>query len=226
MSEPVVNLHKMKKGDAAPIISLEKKSNPSLCRVAVAGGWDADANNKPASKPKKGGLFGGLLGGGGSYELPPASDFDLDVFAFLLRNDKLSRDDRDIVYFGNKCHSSGAIASSGDNLTGKGDGDDETIAVDLSRIPKDCNRIVFGINIYQAKSKRQHFGYVKNAFMRVYDKTTGKQLCRFNLTDDYDGMTYMICGELQRGPNDTWDFVAIGEGGDAPSINAIANRYR
>ena len=86
----------------------------------------------------------------------------------------------------------------GDNLTGAGDGDDEQILVDLTALPEVYDKVVFVVNIYQAAQRRQHFGLIENAFIRICDAETGQELCRYNLSENYDGMTAMVFGEIYR----------------------------
>lgn len=191
----MINLQKGQK------ISLTKE-NPGLNQIAVGLGWD---ENK--------GLFG-MFGG---------DNIDCDASAFLLRNDKLVSE-KDRIYYGHLEHSTHAVMHTGDNLTGEGDGDDETIYVDLDKVPQDVNKIVFTVNIYACSSRRQHFGMIKNAFIRVYDRTTGKELCKYNLSDDYKNKTALICGEIYRHDGE-WKFNAIGEGTTDESISQLQNRF-
>lgn len=182
------------------------KDNEGLSRIAVGLGWD---ENK--------GLRGFFSSG---------HSIDCDATAFLLRNDKLSSksDTADEVSFRNGIAENKCVKHSGDNLTGAGDGDDETIFVDLDKVPEDVNKIVFVVNIYAAASRKQHFGMIKNAFIRVYDRKTNEELCKYNLTDNYKDKTALICGEIYR-HNGEWKFNAIGEGTDDKSIQEMRKRY-
>ena len=130
------------------------KGNEGLSKVIIGLGWDEAAKSK-------GGLFGSLFGSSG-----PA--IDCDASAFVLQNGKLT-DKKDIVYFGNLKHYTGTVQHMGDNLTGAGEGDDEQIVVDLARVPAEYDRIVLVVNIYQAVQRRQHFGMIQNAFIRIVD---------------------------------------------------------
>lgn len=181
------------------------KDNEGLSRIAVGLGWDENKGFK--------GFFSG-------------SSIDCDATAFLLRNDKLSSksDTADEVSFRNGSAQNKCVRHSGDNLTGAGDGDDETIFVDLDKVPEDVNKIVFVVNIYAAASRKQHFGMIKNAFIRVYDRKTNGELCKYNLTDNYKDKTALICGEIYR-HNGEWKFNAIGEGTDDKSIQEMRKRY-
>lgn len=112
----------------------------------------------------------------------------------------------------------------GDNLTGAGDGDDEQIVVDLERIPAQYDRIVLVVNIYQADKRKQHFGMIQNAFIRIVDSRNNQELCKYNLSDNYDGMTAMIFGEVYR-HNGEWKFNAIGSGTQDVQLGQLANRF-
>ena len=182
------------------------KDNEGLSRIAVGLGWD---ENK--------GLRGFFSGG---------HSIDCDATAFLLRNDKLSSSSgtADEVSFRNGSAQNNCVKHSGDNLTGAGDGDDETIFVDLDKVPEDVNKIVFVVNIYAAASRKQDFGMIKNAFIRVYNRENNQELCKFNLSDNYKGKTALICGEIYR-HNEEWKFNAIGEGTNDKSITEMRARY-
>ena len=112
----------------------------------------------------------------------------------------------------------------GDNLTGAGEGDDEQIVVDLDKIPPQYDRIVVIVNIYHALQKNQHFGMIQNAFIRLVDARNNKEICRYNLTESYPGITAMVFGEIYR-HNGEWKFNAIGQGTNDGSISDVAKRY-
>ena len=120
------------------------------------------------------------------------------------------------------CDASGAVKHMGDNLTGDGDGDDEQIMIDLSKLPPEYDRLVITVNIYQAAQRHQHFGMIKNAFCRLVDEHRHEEMCRYNLTDSYPNQTAMIFGEIYREGSE-WKFNAIGQGTKDNSINALAN---
>ena len=192
-------------------ISLQKgqkvslsKENAGLSKVMIGLGWDEVQQKR------------------GFFSLKPQA-IDCDATALLLQGGKLKAND-DVVYFGNLRHKSGTVQHMGDNLTGEGEGDDEQIMVDLARIPAAYDRIVIMVNIYQAKERKQHFGMIRNAFIRLVDNRNGKEMCRYNLTEDYSGMTAMIFGEVYR-HNGEWKFNAIGQGTNDNSIGEVANRY-
>ena len=149
------------------------KDNPGLAHVVVGLGWDVN----------------GFDTGGA---------FDLDAAAFLLgENGKTTRGE-DFVFYGNLRHPSGAVEHLGDNLTGVGDGDDEQIKVDLTRVPEQINRIAFTVTIYEAEERRQNFGQINNAFIRIYDETNGQELLRYDLGEDFSIETAAVFGELYK----------------------------
>lgn len=154
---------------------------------------------------------------------------DCDASAILCGdNGKLisSRPNDCCIYFGNLRHPSGAIIHQGDNLTGAGEGDDEQIMVLLSKVPSNIAKIVFVVNIYDAKARRQHFGLIKNAFIRLVDMSNGSEICRFNLTDNYSGMTGLVVGEIYRHDGE-WKFNAIGRGvAEASRLDSLLALYR
>lgn len=194
-----VNLQKGQKVDLT-------KGNSSLKRVMVGLGWD-EVNQKR-------GLFA-----------PKPAPIDCDASAILLSvGDKLANKD-DFVFYNNLKHKSGAVVHMGDNLTGAGDGDDEQILIDLRDVPQYVEKIVIAVTIYQARERSQHFGLIENAFIRIVDADTNKELCKFNLTDNYNGKTAMIFGEVYR-YNGEWKFSAIGEGTNDNGIADIARRYQ
>ncbi len=192
-------------------ISLQKgqkvsltKENAGLSNILIGLGWDEAKRSK--------GFFA-----------PKPQPIDCDASALLLKGGKLY-DKSDIIYFGNLQHKTGAVWHMGDNLTGAGDGDDEQIVVDLSRLPQEYDRIVLVVNIYQALQRKQHFGMIENAFIRLVDGKTNREMCKYNLTENYSGMTAMIFGEVYR-HNGEWKFNAIGQGTNDPGIGQLAQRY-
>ena len=199
-----VNLQKGQK------VNLKKSDGQALSRIRIGLGWD------PVEQ-KKGGLFGSIFGGS-------APDIDCDASVFVCRAGHLSSVD-DIVYFGNLTHSSGAVRHTGDNLTGEGEGDDEQILVDLASVPEAYDKLVFVVNIYDAVSRKQDFGMIANAFIRICDERTGEEFCRYNLSESYAGMTAMIFGEIYR-YNGEWKFNAIGQGTKDKGLNELARRYQ
>ena len=188
-----------------PAIDLSK-GGKGLRKVVVGLGWD------PAMIEKKG-IFG--------VKKVPGPSIDCDAFAMLIKNGRLESN-KDIVYFGNLRHGSNHIWHTGDNLTGDGDGDDEQIIADLSQL--DCDKVVIGVNIYNGRSKNQHFGMLENAFIRIVDNETNQELCHYTLDNQYSGAVSIIFGELVRNGFD-WDFRAIGQTVSANSIGEVARMY-
>lgn len=201
-----VNLQKGQKVDLT-------KGNAGLRRVMVGLGWDE------AQQTQSRGLFGGLFGGGGKGE-----DIDCDAIAFLLDRNGQIASRQDVVFFNNLKHASGCVIHQGDNLTGAGDGDDEQIMVDLSRLPAQYERIVILVSIYKASERNQHFGMIRNAFIRLVDADTNKELCIYNLSENYQGMTAMVFGEVYR-YNGEWKFNAIGQPLQIWSVAQLAEKY-
>lgn len=181
------------------------KDNAGLSKVMIGLGWDE-------AKRSTGGFFA-----------PKPQPIDCDASALLLQGGRLL-DKSDIIYFGNLSHKSGTVQHMGDNLTGAGEGDDEQILVDLARVPAEYDRIVLVVNIYQAVKRNQHFGMIQNAFIRLVDGRNNNEMCKYNLSEDYSGMTALIFGEVYR-HNGEWKFNAIGQGTNDPGLGELANRY-
>ena len=185
-----INLQKGQK------INLSKDSRSGLNKVMVGLGWD--------EVPQKRGLFA-----------PKPQDIDCDAFAILLGYDgKLLNHTNELkqctVFFNNLVWPGGSIRHMGDNLTGAGEGDDEQIFVDLQNVPLEVGTIVFAVNIYDAFKRNQNFGMIRNAFIRLVDVDTGTEICRFNLSENYNGMTGLVVGEIYK-RNGDWKFNAIGQ---------------
>lgn len=162
------------------------KGNPGLCNVLVGLGWDVNAFDT-----------------GGA--------FDLDTAAFLLDDSGKTTKSEDFVFYGNLKHPSGAVEHMGDNLTGEGDGDDEQIMIDLSRVPENITHIAFTVTIYEADERRQNFGQINNAYIRICDKNSGEELIRYDLGEDFSIETAAVFGELYKHGGE-WKFNAIGSG--------------
>ncbi len=185
-------------------VSLTKES-AGLSTVMVGLGWDE-------VQQKKAGFFA-----------PKPQPIDCDAAVYVLKDGHLAGKE-DIVYFGNLRHMSGTIQHMGDNLTGAGEGDDEQILIELSKVPAAYDKIVVVVNIYQAVQRKQHFGMIQNAFIRIVDGGANRELCKYNLTEDYSGMTSMIFGEIYR-HNGEWKFNAIGQGTNDPGLGELARRF-
>ena len=172
----------LKKGQKVSI----PKDNPGLSKVVVGLGWDVNA-------------------------FDTGGDFDLDAAAFLLTDTGKVAGQGDFVFFGNLTHASGGVQHMGDNRTGAGEGDDEQICVDLSLVPGNITKIAFTVTIYEAEQRRQNFGQVNNAFIRIYNEQTGEELLRYDLGEDFSIETAAVFGELYKNGNE-WKFNAIGSG--------------
>lgn len=173
------------------------KDNPALSKIIIGLGWDI--------KNYDGG-----------------QDYDLDASAFLLNNAGKCRQDLDFIFYNNLQSTDGSVRHTGDNRTGEGDGDDEQIAVDLSAVPADVDKIAFTVTIHDAEARNQNFGQVSNAFARLVDEDTGQEVLRFDLGEDFSIETAVVFCELYR-HNSDWKFNAVGagfQGGLAALVNA------
>ena len=180
-------------------VSLEKTGGGKLKKAMIGLGWDEAEEVK------------------NYYD-----NFDCDASVIACQGGRLVRHE-DLIYFQNLHHDSGCIVHMGDNLTGEGEGDCEQIYIDLDNLPKVYDRLIIVTNIYQAKRRQQHFGMINNSYIRICDADANKELCRFELTNKYNGMTAMIFGELIRTGNG-WEFKALGEGTQDGSIRTLASR--
>jgi tellurium resistance protein TerD len=162
------------------------KGNPSLKNIMVGLGWDVNAFDSGA-------------------------DFDLDAAAFMVGANGKCPSEKDFIFYGNLVHPSESVKHMGDNLTGAGEGDDEQIEVDLTKIPANIERVAFTVTIYDADVRRQNFGQVSNAFIRIVDEATDTELIRYDLGEDFSIETAIVVGELYR-HNGEWKFNAIGSG--------------
>lgn len=162
------------------------KDNPGLKKVVVGLGWDVNA-------------------------FDTGGDFDLDAAAFLLNDTGKVGGSSDFVFYGNLSHPSGSVVHQGDNLTGVGDGDDEQIKIDLSKVPDNITKIAFTVTIYEPEQRKQNFGMVNNAFIRIYNEETGEEMLRYDLGEDFSIETAAVFGELYKSGSE-WKFNAIGSG--------------
>lgn len=189
-------------------ISLSKEA-PGLTKLMCGLGWDV-------SKRVSGGVFGAFSN---------AKNCDLDASVICLNSNDKWTNQANVVYFGNLSHSSGAITHLGDNLTGAGDGDDEQILIDLSRIPPDITKLVVTVNIYECISRKQDFGQVQNAFVRLVNVSNNQELARYNLSGtEYIGMTGMIMAEIYK-HNNEWKMAAIGNGISVNGLGELLKSY-
>ncbi|GAB6992090.1 TerD family protein [Paenibacillus pini] len=174
-------------------ISLQKgqkvdltKTNPGLTKILVGLGWDTNKYD------------------GGK-------DFDLDASAFLLNATGKVSSEKEFVFYSNPKSSNGSVEHTGDNRTGEGEGDDEQLKVDLATVPAEIEKISFCITIYEADVRAQNFGQVSNAFVRIVNDSTGDELIRYDLGEDFSVETAIVVAELYRN-NGEWKFSAVGSG--------------
>lgn len=189
------------------------KQRAGLSKVMVGLGWD--------EAPQNTGLFG-------MFKAKP-QDIDCDAFAILLGYDghllhHATKLNDCTVFFNNLRWPNGSIQHMGDNLTGAGEGDDEQIFVDLNNVPADVGCIVFAVNIYEAFKRNQHFGMIRNAFIRVVDHDRQVELCKFNLSENYMNQTALIAGDLMR-TDDGWEFRTDGTAARVESLVDIVSAF-
>jgi tellurium resistance protein TerD len=173
-------------------ISLQKGGNvnlskeaPGLAKMTIGLGWDTRATD--------------------------GAGFDLDGAVFLLNSGGKVRSDADFIFYNNLKSTDGSIVHSGDNLTGAGEGDDETVTIDLAKVPADVDKIVVGVTIHEAETRRQNFGMVSKAFIRCVNADGGSEIARYDLSEDGSTEAAMVFGEVYRNGAD-WKFRAIGQG--------------
>ncbi len=165
-------------------VSLSKEE-PGLTRILIGLGWDTRTTD--------------------------GTDFDLDASAFLLAPGDKVRGDADFIFYNNLRSTDGSVEHTGDNRTGEGDGDDEAVKVDLATVPAEVQKIAVAVTIHDGEARRQSFGMVSNAFIRVVNDATGREIARYDLSEDASTETAMIFGEVYR-HNAEWKFRAVGQG--------------
>ena len=173
------------------------KTDPGLKKIIVGLGWDPRATD--------------------------GQKFDLDASVFLLAESGKVRSDADFIFYNQLKSGCGSVEHTGDNRDGEGDGDDETIKVDLSRVPPDVHRLAITVTIDEAELRRQSFGQVGNAFIRVVNEDTSAELVRYDLSEDYSTETAMIFGEIYRNGAE-WKFKAVGQG-YAGGLKAMCDQF-
>jgi tellurium resistance protein TerD len=169
------------------------------------------------------GLINALIGLGWDTRSTDGAAFDLDSSVFLVGESGKVLSDAHFVFYNQKTSPDGAVVHSGDNLTGAGEGDDETVSINLPGVDAQIQRIVFAVTIHEAEARKQNFGMVRNAFMRVLNKDSSTELARFDLSEDYSTETAMVFGEIYRNGAE-WKFKAVGQG-FAGGLKALASDH-
>ncbi|WP_085918265.1 TerD family protein [Halomonas sp. CSM-2] len=177
-------------------ISLSKES-PGIKQIRIGLGWDA--------------------------RVTTGHDFDLDASVFLVNSEGKCRSDKDFIFYNNLKSTEGSVEHMGDNLTGEGEGDDEVIKVDLSKVPADVDKIAVTVTIHDSANRGQNFGQVENAFARVINEDNNQEVVRYDLSEDYSIEDAMIFCELYRN-NGEWKFRAIGQGFGG-GLGDLASKY-
>ena len=177
-------------------VSLSKEA-PGLTNIVIGLGWDTRSTD--------------------------GSDFDLDASMFVLKEDNKVRSDSDFIFYNNKTGADGAVEHLGDNLTGEGEGDDEQIKVNLNAVPQDVANLAVGVTIHEADTRRQNFGMVSNAFIRVVNGADNSEIARYDLSEDASTETAMVFGEVYRRGSE-WKFKAVGQGFQG-GLGPLARNY-
>jgi len=185
-------------------VSLQKGGNVSLDKIAP-------------------GMTKLLIGLGWDERATDGVDFDLDASVFLLKADGKVRGDNDFIFYNKLISDCGSVEHQGDNRTGAGEGDDESIKVNLAGVPADISKISVVVTIHEAQARNQNFGQVTNAFIRLVNDETNEEVARYDLSEDYSIETAMIFGEVYR-HNGEWKFKAIGQGYEG-GLSALAKGF-
>lgn len=185
-------------------ISLSKGGNVSLSKTAP-------------------GLTNILIGLGWDARSTDGAGFDLDASAFLLTPDGKVRSDADFIFFNQKESADGSVKHLGDNTTGAGDGDDEVVKVNLAGVPADVDKVAVSVTIHDAEARKQNFGMVSQAFVRVVNEADGAEIVRYDLSEDFSVETALVFGEVYRHSGE-WKFRAVGQGFQG-GLGAMAKNY-
>ncbi len=164
-----------------------------------------------------------MVGLGWDPRVTDGAEFDLDASVFMVGETGKVISDANFIFYGQKKSACGAVEHLGDNLTGQGEGDDEQVKIDLSKIPADIRKLVFAVTIHEAEQRKQNFGMVSNSYMRVSNDSSNIELARFDLSEDYSIETAMIFGELYLHGTE-WKFKAVGQG-FAGGLHALATAH-
>ena len=163
------------------------------------------------------------IGLGWNPRVTDGQAFDLDAIAFLVGENGKVRMETDFIFFNNLKSADGSVVHNGDNRTGEGDGDDETLSIDLSKVPADVAKVIFAVTIYEGATRNQNFGQVSDAYIRVVNDAGGSEIARFDLSEDGSTETAMVFGELYKNAGE-WKFRAIGQG-FAGGLGPLAASY-
>lgn len=185
-------------------ISLSKGGNVSLSKTAP-------------------GLTNILIGLGWDARSTDGAGFDLDASAFLLTSEGKVRSDADFIFFNQKESADGSVKHLGDNTTGAGDGDDEVVKVNLAGVPADVDKVSVSVTIHDAEARKQNFGMVSQAFVRVVNEADGTEIVRYDLSEDFSIETALVFGEVYRHSGE-WKFRAVGQGFQG-GLGAMAKNY-
>ncbi len=177
-------------------VSLEKVA-PGLTKIVVGLGWDARSTD--------------------------GAEFDLDASLFQLKADGKVRNDSDFIFYNNPRSAEGAVTHSGDNRTGAGEGDDEQILVDLAKVSAEIGKLAVTVTIHEADARRQNFGQVSGAFIRIINGENGQEVARYDLSEEASTETAMVFGEIYRNNNE-WKFRAVGQGYNG-GLGPLARAY-
>ncbi len=173
------------------------KEDPGLKNIHIGLGWDTRATD--------------------------GSDFDLDASAFILTETEKVRNDHDFIFYNNLKSVDGAVTHTGDNRTGEGDGDDEALTVALDKVPAEVQKVAVAVTIHDADQRRQNFGMVSNAFIRIVNQDSGTEIARYDLSEDASMETAMVFAELYK-HGEEWKFKAIGQGFQG-GLGPLARNY-
>ena len=178
-------------------INLAKES-PSLKKVAIGVGWDINTTDTGVA-------------------------FDLDASVFMLGTNSKIPSDKYFIFYNNLTSPESSTVHLGDNLSGEGDGDDETIQVDLTKIDTSIQELLFIVTIHEAQERRQNFGQVRNSYIRLYDQQTGQEVAKYELEEDFSKETAIEFGRLYKKDNE-WRFQAVGAGYNS-GLQSFVDKY-
>jgi stress response protein SCP2 len=185
------------------------KKDQGLGNLVVGLGWD------PVKS--KGGFFKKIVG--------TVAQYDLDASVLMLQEGDKFKGHKNLIYYGNLQSECDSVIHKGDNLTGSGKGDDEQIFITLDKVPAKFSKLLFVVNIYQAKTRMQHFGMIKNCFIRIFEEKKGNELVHYKIGEAHTDKTALIVASVERDGKGGWSFTAIGEGTKDSSLDDLMRRY-